>query len=76
MACLLAWCAFEIYEAFTENSFKDLKLYKTVAVKICLIVISFIAAIIFVNIITLLMGGTFIPLKQFLFPLLNPFIHG
>lgn len=73
VACVFAWLAFEAYEAVVDNSFKEFRLYRTIVIKILLSVLSFLGALVFVNIITLLMGGTFINLNDFLFPFLNSY---
>lgn len=68
--CLIAWMAYVIFDKFTSYTIMQIRLYKYIFIHIILAILSFASALLFVNIINLLMGGETISLKNFMFPLM------
>jgi len=71
MACLVAWMAYELYDAFVKYNFIQISLYKKIMIHILAGIGSFFGAILIVNVVNLLMGGGLVSIQEFLFPLLT-----
>ena len=72
MACLVAWMAYELYDAFVKYNVIQISLYKNIVIHILAGIGSFFGAILIVNVVNLLMGGGLVSIQDFLFPLLTP----
>lgn len=77
IVCIITWMAYTMYRSIATFSLINFKLYKDMLVNILLSVLSFLSAVVLVSIINIIMGGSWISIQDFLFPLLSKdFISG
>lgn len=71
MACLIGWMAYSLFDAFVQYSITQAALYKRILLHLAAGIASFFGAIASVTIINILMGGSAISIRDFLFPIVN-----
>jgi len=69
--CTLTWAAFTLYKSLIKYNLIQLKLYRDILINILLSLASFAIALATVGVINILMGGTWISVNDFMFPLMS-----